>query len=195
MCPPAIERARVPINRLAKALARMQKEPLGTQGRRDVFAIRPAKVEDAEEACALIRRSITELCREDHENDPMALEGWLANKTPKNVATWFTALGVYSWVAVEGDRIVGVATLSGGGEIMLLYVLPEARFQGVSKALLAQAEAKARELKREILALTTTLTAKPFYLAHGYELMPDEDADDGLGFDGVVALTKRLTSE
>ncbi len=157
--------------------------------------IRAAKIEDAEAACELVRRSIVELCIEDHAGERMALEGWLSNKTLRNMQTWIKQLGVYTYVSTQDDRIIGVATLTGAGEIMLLYVAPEFRFQGVSKALLAQAEDKARELRLDFCSLTSSLTARRFFLAAGYELMSDEEEDDGFGLDAAVSMTKRLTPE
>jgi hypothetical protein len=50
--------------------------------------IRDAVAGDAIETCPVLRRSITELCAADHENDPAILARWLANKTPENVAVW-----------------------------------------------------------------------------------------------------------
>ena len=89
---------------------------------------------------------------------------------------------------------MGLGTLSGGGEIMLLYVLPEARFQGVSTALLARMEEQTRALHREICSLTSSLTARRFFLSRGYELMPSEDEDDGLGLDAPGNFSKILTA-
>jgi hypothetical protein len=33
-------------------------------------------VEDAVEACQVVRRSIAELCHADHQDDPIVLEKW-----------------------------------------------------------------------------------------------------------------------
>ena len=76
---------------------------------------------------------------------------------------------------------------------MLLYVLPEARFSGVSKALLENVEEQARKLRLEHCSLTSTLTARRFYLDRGYELLiPEDEEDDGLGLDAPVSMTKKL---
>ncbi len=45
---------------------------------------------------------------------------------------------------------------------------PEARFRGVSRALLAALEARARERGHEGCTLLSTETARRFYLANGY---------------------------
>jgi hypothetical protein len=44
-------------------------------------------------------------------------------------------------VAEEGKTILGVAAMDASGKITLNYVSPEARFRGVSKALVLQLEA------------------------------------------------------
>ncbi len=75
--------------------------------------------------------------------------------------------------------------------VAVTVVLPAGTMHAAPPAI-DQCEAKARELKREIVALTTKLTARPFYLAQGYELMDEEEGDDGLGFDAVVQMSKRL---
>jgi hypothetical protein len=47
--------------------------------------IREASVEDAVEACQVVRRSIAELCHADHQNDPIVLVKWLSNNTSHNM--------------------------------------------------------------------------------------------------------------
>ena len=70
--------------------------------------IRDALPEDAPAACEVIRRSIAELCRADHFNDPAILGRWLANKTPAIVASWISRPGNSVLVAVESGTILAV---------------------------------------------------------------------------------------
>jgi N-acetylglutamate synthase-like GNAT family acetyltransferase len=72
----------------------------------------------------------------------------------------------------------------------LLYVSPEFRFHGVSKALLAALEADARKLGLPSCALVSTDTAKPFFLAAGY--VGYDEAEDDFGMDSS-SMTKDLT--
>jgi GNAT superfamily N-acetyltransferase len=130
--------------------------------------IRKAAPEDAAQACAVIRRSIIELCRADHGDDPAILEKWLANKTPDNVRTWIAAPDGHIFIALEGEEILGVAAVRSSGEITLNYVAPAARFRGVSRALLEQLETTAATLGADRCVLTSTATARNFYLAAGY---------------------------
>jgi N-acetylglutamate synthase-like GNAT family acetyltransferase len=129
--------------------------------------IREASVEDAEEACRILKRSITELCYLDHQNDPDILGSWLANKTAQNVRRWINRSHLF--VATEDDAVVGVGALNDSGEITLNYVSPDVRFRGVSKALIARLEAQALELGLKRVKLESTATARRFYRSLGYE--------------------------
>lgn len=130
--------------------------------------IRDATVEDAETACEVTRRSITELCVADHKNDAVVLALWLGNKTRDNFAAWITHQGNSFLVAVEQGVVVGVGALTGSGEITLNYVSPDARFRGVSRALLGALESRARQQGNARCSLTSTETAHRFYRDSGY---------------------------
>jgi N-acetylglutamate synthase-like GNAT family acetyltransferase len=136
--------------------------------------IRLAKVEDAEAALDLVRRSIVELCREDHHGDRLTLEGWLANKSLKNMTAWINMFDCTVVVAEKAGRLAGVGAFMGAGEVILLYVAPEDRFTGVSKVLLADIEDRARKMRLPMLRLTSSITAQRFFLERGYEKEEDE---------------------
>jgi len=130
--------------------------------------IRDAVPGDAESACQVMKRSILELCIADHENRPEILGRWLSNKTPEIVTSWIVNPKNSLLVAVNGDVIVGVGSVTDTGEITLNYVLPEARFQGISHALLKALESGAIERGNTKCTLTSTVTARRFYLSAGY---------------------------
>jgi GNAT superfamily N-acetyltransferase len=130
--------------------------------------IRDAVPSDASEACEVLRRSVTELCVADHKNDADILARWLANKTPEIVASWIGQPANSLLVAVEHGTILAVGSVSDRGEIGLNYVSPDARFRGVSRALLKALEARARERGSACCTLVSTETARRFYLSAGY---------------------------
>jgi hypothetical protein len=130
--------------------------------------LRLAQPSDAEPACALVRRSIIELCKLDHGNDPLMLEGWLCNKTPENMQVWITTPGTTCFIAEVGGAMAGVGVVMDHGEVLLAYVAPELRFAGVTKALLARMEVHAKAQHADRMSLTTTDTAYEFFLAQGY---------------------------
>lgn len=131
--------------------------------------IRQARADDAAAICRVLRRSIAELCQADHRDDPAILEKWLANKTPETVAVWIANPEGHMFVATDDDAILGVAAMTSAGDITLNYVSPDARFRGVSKALLLRLETTARERGLATCSLTSTETAHRFYLSAGYQ--------------------------
>jgi GNAT superfamily N-acetyltransferase len=144
------------------------------------FKVRVATGADAEGACTAVRRSITECCLEDHRGDGRILEAWLRNKTPENVAAWFTATDSYCVVAESGGVVIGAAALGAAGTITLCYLVPEARHLGIGKALLVALESEA--LRRGIVALElgSTRTAHAFYLHNGYVDAGETESSFGL---------------
>ena len=130
--------------------------------------IRDAVVGDAPEACAVMRRSIAELCGADHGNDPAILAGWLANKTPDTVSVWIGRPDASTLVAVQSGAIVAVGMVTDAGEILLNYVSPDSRFRAVSRTLLAALEARAAERGAGQSRRESTETAYRFYRANGY---------------------------
>jgi len=152
--------------------------------------IREAGVEDAVEACQVVRRSIAELCRADHQDDPIILEEWLSNYTPDNMRTWIADSSTYVVVATEGAAIIGVGAITSSGEIILNYVSPDARFRGVTKAILNKLEARARGLGNKTSTLTSTETARRLYLSAGYvQFGPPEP---GIGKGSSYRMSKQL---
>jgi GNAT superfamily N-acetyltransferase len=130
--------------------------------------IRDAWPEDAVAACDVLRQSISQLCVADHRNDPAILDAWLSNKKPEIVAAWAKAPGNSLLVAVEGQTMLAVGSVTDAGEITLNYVAPAARFRGVSRALLRALEARAVERGNARCTLTSTETAHRFYQSAGY---------------------------
>ena len=141
--------------------------------------IRNATLEDAAAAAELLRRSITELCVADHRNDPELLAPWVRNKTLESLAAWIELPSNSVLVAVTATTLLGIGIVTDQGEITLNYVSPDARFQGVSRALLAAMEARALARGNVVVALTSTVTARRFYLSVGY--LDDPTRTDAYG--------------
>ncbi len=112
--------------------------------------------------------AIAELCTADHANDPNILQRWLANKTPENLIAWITNPGNSVLVATESNTILVVGSVTDQGEITVNYVSPDARFRGISRAMLAALEARACKRGNTTCTLTSTETARRFYETAGY---------------------------
>jgi len=144
--------------------------------------IRNAVIDDAPAACEVLRRSIVELCVADHKNDPAILGSWLANNTNAIFASWIARPDNSVLVATEGHAILAVGSVADAGEITMNYVSPDARFRGVSRALLQALERRASERGNARCTLQSTETARCFYRANGYV-----EVGDALGKFGTTS--------
>ncbi|WP_089397331.1 GNAT family N-acetyltransferase [Noviherbaspirillum humi] len=133
--------------------------------------IRPAVEDDAFAASQVLNRSITECCSEDHQDDSGIIAAWVRNKTPETVRGWLSNGYLFCIVAVASGQVAGFAACSTSGEVMLCYVLPEVRFTGTGRAMLRSLERLAVKRGIQTLHLTSTLTARPFYLRNGFEVI------------------------
>lgn len=130
--------------------------------------IRPARMDDAAAASRVLIASITRLCGADHHDDPAEIASWVANKTPESVAQMIAAGGIR--VAELDGRVAAVGAIDGAeGKITLNYVDPASRGRGLSAALLATMEAELAQAGVETARLTATVTAREFYLKHGWQ--------------------------
>ncbi|MBX8782309.1 GNAT family N-acetyltransferase [Ochrobactrum sp. GRS2] len=130
--------------------------------------IRAATAKDAAEICTVLRRSITELCAADHQNDPHILSQWLANKTEDNLRARIAREGQVYLVAEIDGRIAGVAAVSATDGVLLNYISPDYQYRGVSKALMAALESWLKEQGQVVCHLISTATARQFYETLGY---------------------------
>ena len=153
--------------------------------------IRDAIPEDASAATVVLKRSIAELCELDHRNDPAILARWLGNKTQETFRAWIEQANNSVLVAVENDHILAVGSVTDAGTIGLNYVSPDARFRGVSRALLGALEMRAAERGNRQCNLTSTETARRFYLSNGY--VQNGPAVGGFGTSSGYPMTKVLS--
>ena len=154
--------------------------------------IRDATPGAADAACRVLRESISQLCVADHGNDPTILNAWLANKRPAIVAGWAVQEGNSLLLAVDGDAILAVGSVTDAGEITLNYVAPAARFRGVSRASMKALEARAQERGNTRCTLTSTETAHRFYQTVGY--IDDGSPMGKFGTRSSYPMSKRLSA-
>ncbi len=138
--------------------------------------VRQATEADAPGAICTLRRSITELCVSDHQNDPTEVEGWLGDKTVEAWRRWIARDDAIVLVAERNRKVIGIGMATLSGDILLNYVHPGARFDGVSKAILASLEKVLRSRGIQSCRLESTITARSFYENCGFR----SEGDDAL---------------
>ncbi|MFK7838430.1 MAG: GNAT family N-acetyltransferase [Sulfitobacter sp.] len=124
---------------------------------------------DGAEAVDVVRQSISDLCFADHEDDAQEIADWLSNKTEETWVAWLTRRDATVLVAEKANKIVGVGMINHDREVLLNYVRPDARFTGVSKAILEALESVALKGGKRECILESTKTAKRFYENCGYK--------------------------
>ncbi|MGR3761695.1 GNAT family N-acetyltransferase [Roseobacteraceae bacterium NS-SX3] len=149
------------------------------------FELRRATVFDVFAMNCVLTASIRDLCHADHGGDPVKIADWLANKSPDRIRRWFDGPGEY-WLATMGGEAVAVGAIADikgrQGSVILNYVAPDFRFQGISSRMLAHLEARLHAAGAAEGCLTSTATARQFYAARGWR--PDGTLRSGRWSDG-----------
>lgn len=154
--------------------------------------VRSALPADAAPACEIVRRSIEELCFEDHRGDAATLSVWLENKTAAGFEAWIRSQRHIARIAELGGRVVGFGLLNIRGSIALLYVSPEEKSRGIGSALLAELEREALRAGIRELTAESTATALGFYRRAGY--LPTGESLPGFGVTRRHPVTRCLAA-
>lgn len=152
--------------------------------------VRAAKREDAEDAAALLRESILELCVADHHNDETTLRYWLSNKTREHLEQWIAEPTNFLPLVYREELLVGLGLLHRSGDLQLCYVKPGQTGKGAGRAVLGAVEVQARRWGLDEIHLTSTHLGRAFYERHGY--VPAGPARAGFGTVVGYPYRKRL---
>lgn len=116
-----------------------------------------------------IRSSIEGLAVKDYSEDILQSWGVDNERAREKQRSAIRDGRELTWVAVNGDTIVGFSALSPAtAELRAVYVTAEVARKGIGTLLLQEVEAKARSLGLARLHMHSSLTAVPFYERYGY---------------------------
>lgn len=130
--------------------------------------VRPASAADIPQISAILIRSISQLCRDDHRGDADLLTDWTGNKSHDDIRRWLDGPHHLLVSDAADGTPAAVAMYSDPGEILLLYIDPDHRFAGHSKTLLHHMEHRLRTGGHARAHLTSTTVARPFYRRLGW---------------------------
>ena len=111
------------------------------------------------------RKSIRQIASDDYSQE--------------EIATWSSQVSKdleipedkHRFVALQGEAVVGFAEYTENNEIIAVYVHPRFTRQGFGSQLLSKIEDDAQRRGLTYLKATATITAKPFYEKHGYDVL------------------------
>lgn len=129
--------------------------------------IRQADINDIDELGKLYYDTIVTINARDYSSEQ--IRAWAS--TFNNEHGWIRRIEEqYFYVALSQGSIVGFASLDNSGYLDLLYVHKDHQREGIGSALLAQLEKTANELELTEINVQSSITAKPFFEAHGFKL-------------------------
>jgi putative acetyltransferase len=115
----------------------------------------------------LFRNTIRRVNAQDYS--PNQIDAW-ASEEIDPVAWAARFLGQFTVVAEQPDRLVGFAELEPNGHIDRVYVSADHQRQGIGRKLLRALLAEARRQNLPRLFVEASITARPFFEAHGFTI-------------------------
>jgi putative acetyltransferase len=129
--------------------------------------LRPYTAADAEATLAVFRRAVRTTAARDYS--PAQVAAWAPDDL--DVEAWGARRRARATVVAEDDgRVVGFTDVDATGYVDMMYVDPGAGRRGVATALLAWAVAEATSSGAESLRTHASITARPFFEAHGFRV-------------------------
>ena len=127
--------------------------------------IRPFAAADALSTLKVYQRSIRTTAAADYSSEQIAAwapsdadtDAWLERRAQLNTV-----------VAVVDDHVVGFTDVSASGYIDMMFFDPAFGRRGVVTALLLWASSEAERLGSSLLTTHGSVTARPFFEAHGF---------------------------
>jgi len=77
----------------------------------------------------------------------------------------------FTYVATEDRKIIGFGELEANGHIDCFYIHYQHQRQGIGSSIYQAIETKARELNLTRLFTEASITAKPFFIRQGFEVI------------------------
>ncbi len=133
-----------------------------------MVTLRPFHPDDAPALLALFRDTIRRVNSRDYS--PAQIAAWAADDI--DTAAWCGRFAGRFVVVAEGaGRPVGFAELEPSGHLDRMYASADHQGRGVGRQLLAAVVAEARRLGIARLFAEVSITARPFFEAHGFVVL------------------------
>ncbi len=123
---------------------------------------------DLKEITNLFRQTIQNVANKDYS--PQEIASW--SDGAKNTDNWIKRIDTHYYLLVKIENtLVGMASLDRSGYLDVIYVHHEYQGLGIASELLSKMENKAKEDGHRIITSDVSITAKPFFLYKGYQVV------------------------
>jgi putative acetyltransferase len=130
--------------------------------------LRPYQPTDAASLLHLFRDTVRRVNVRDYS--PEQISAWAAEEI--DLADWAARFeGRFVLVAEQAGQPAGFAELTPQGHIDRFYVAANCQRQGIGQQLLSAIVAEARRLNHSQLHVAASITARPFFAAHGFQVI------------------------
>lgn len=131
----------------------------------DEVRIREYQSTDADATLAVFLAAVTETAAQDYTSEQIS--AW-ARRGQRDLTEWDRSRSTAdTYVAVVDGDIAGFSDVNAQGHIDMMFVCPRYGHRGVGGALLAFLERRARGVGASRLSADVSITARPFFQAHG----------------------------
>lgn len=129
-------------------------------------SVRPYMETDAAATLAIFIDAITITAAVDYS--PEQVQAW-ARPEDRDAVSWHLSMSDRSsFVATVDNEVAGFSDVDEHGYIHMLFVAPRHQRTGVARALLTEAERRARAHGGGILTADVSITARPFFERSGF---------------------------
>src|SRR5262245_19958147 len=133
-----------------------------------MVTLRPYRPDDAPALLALFRDTIRRVNIRDYS--PAQIAAWASDDI--DTVVWVGRFnGRFVPVAEEDGRPIGFAELDSNGHIDRVYVAADEQRRGIGRRLFAAILEEARRLGLSRLYTEASITARPFFEAHGFTVL------------------------
>ncbi len=130
--------------------------------------------------------TIRNVCQDDYS----ALEIAAWTKSVENKDRWAALLDEQYFLLAEIDQeLVGYGSLKDGNYLDFLYVNKDYQKMGIAKSLLTRLLEKAKESNPKIISSDVSITAKPFFLKHGFRVKKENKNETE---EGIILINYRM---
>jgi len=135
------------------------------------WTLREFRESDIDPIVELFYDTVHQVNKQDY--DAVQLHAWAPPEERDLLRDkWLPSLsGNIAYVAVVGDTIAGFADLERGGYLNRLFVHKDYQGCGIASALVDALEEEARALRLPAIDTDASLTAQPFFLRKGYDVV------------------------
>jgi|SRR5579875_3523713 len=152
------------------------------------FFIRRAIIDDVESITNLFHDTVLHVNAKDYS--PEQIKVWL--KSADNKERWLNKiLQQYFIVAIVDDSIVGFASITSDGYLDFMYVSKDHQQKNIATKLLSELESYANENRISTIISDVSVTAKPFYLKSGFELIKEQSVK----IEGIELINYRVEKQ